>query len=144
MIAIDTNVLLRYLLNDDRYQSAKANAIMAQHELVLISNIVLAEMVWTLTGKKYRLDAPAIADVILALFEEPNVLFEDSTVVWQALSDFRQAIDSPTSSKESALGFADALILNNAKATATSYNELFRGFYTFDVAAQRLPDVLKP
>ena len=44
MIAIDTNVLLRYLLRDDEAQAERARCIIECGERVLITDVVLAEM----------------------------------------------------------------------------------------------------
>ena len=44
MIAIDTNVLLRYLLDDDAIQSKKASSIITGQSNVLITDIVLTEI----------------------------------------------------------------------------------------------------
>ena len=54
MIAVDTNVLLRYLLHDDDLQAAQADAIFNTAETILITDVVLVETVWTLVGRKYR------------------------------------------------------------------------------------------
>ena len=51
MIAIDTHVLLRHLLDDDNAQSGKAHTLLQKEEAVLITDVVLAETVWTLKGK---------------------------------------------------------------------------------------------
>ena len=45
MIAVDTNVLLRYLLHDDEAQAARANAVFDADETILITDVVLAETV---------------------------------------------------------------------------------------------------
>ena len=55
MIAIDTNVLLRYLLADDDTQYKKARSIIEGKMPVLITDAVLAETVWALTGKRYKI-----------------------------------------------------------------------------------------
>ena len=55
MIAIDTNVLLRYLLLDDEIQAKKAADLIESRQSVYISHVVLVESVWTLKGKKYKL-----------------------------------------------------------------------------------------
>lgn len=39
MIAIDTNILLRYLLNDDPVQSEKATKIISGREKILVTDI---------------------------------------------------------------------------------------------------------
>ncbi len=47
MIAIDTNVLLRYLLQDDKKQSVKADKLVAGRRKVLITDVVLVETIFT-------------------------------------------------------------------------------------------------
>jgi predicted nucleic-acid-binding protein len=53
MIGLDTNVLLRYLLEDDPDQTEHAHRAMAQarrrHERMFVSGIVLCEVVWALS-----------------------------------------------------------------------------------------------
>lgn len=54
MIALDTNVLVRYLTQDDVAQSAKAGALI-EDELTpqnpgFVSSVVLAEIIWVLQG----------------------------------------------------------------------------------------------
>ncbi len=140
MIAIDTNVLLRYLLLDDVLQAKKAAALINGKESVLVSNVVLAETVWTLTGKKYKLKPDEIAEAIQALFHESNIFFEHPQTVWRALSDYRRFNERGTS----VVDFSDALVLRTGKAVAKQQETKFKGFYTFDVAAQRLPDTRSP
>ena len=89
MIAIDTNVLLRYLLDDDKEQSAKARKLISRYDKVLLSDAVLVETVWTLAGKRYKLDKDDICQVISHLFEEPTLCFEDNQTVWRALTVLR-------------------------------------------------------
>lgn len=140
MIAIDTNVLLRYLLEDDIEQSAKAVKLITGKRKVLVTDVVLVEVMWTLRGKKYQLNKTELAAVIQALFQEPNIRFEDGQVVWMALNDYRKA--KPVKGKEA--DFADALVVNKAKYTANKCNEKFGGSYTFDLAAQALPGAKAP
>lgn len=140
MIAIDTNVLLRYLLQDDKQQAEKANKIIKSHESVLVSDVVLVETIWTLAGKRYKLDPEAIAGVIRSLFEEPTLFFQDPTTVWRALSDFQMHNVTDAGS----VGFPDSLALNAAKSTAALMGESFAGFYTFDAAAQKMSGARAP
>ena len=140
MIAIDTSVLLRYLLNDDHSQAVKADKLINGKETVLVTDVVLAETIWTLKGKKYQLTRPELITVIQALFKEPNIRFENGRVVWTALYDYRNA--KPVNGKT--IDFPDALILNKAKAIAIEQSNQFSGFYTFDKAAQVLPNAKAP
>ena len=91
MIAIDTNILLRYLLQDDEIQAKQANKLILSSETVLITDVVLIETIWTLKGKRYNLNKEKIIQVIHALFAEPNIVFEDNQAVWAALKDFTNA-----------------------------------------------------
>ena len=140
MIAVDTNVLLRYLLDNDKAQSAKAAKLIEGRQPVLITDTVLVEAIWTLKGRKYKQDKAALIAVIQSLFEEPNIRFEDGQAVWMALSAYRAA--KPVRGK--AADFADALVVSKAKTAAGALGEPLKGVYTFDVAAQQLSGMLPP
>lgn len=144
MIAIDTNVLLRYLLGDDRAQSKKSAALIQGALPVLITDVVLSETIWTLKGKKYKLDKEAVIRVVNALFEEPNICFEDGQTVWKALSDFRKAKAVKVGSKKKQADFSDALIVNKARHHSQKTQVDFQGLYTFDVAARQIPGTRNP
>lgn len=140
MIAIDTNVLLRYLLQDDVKQSSKAGALINGEEDVLVTNVVLAETLWTLCGKKYNATQSNVVTTIQALFEEPKIVFEDPQTIWQTLDDYVKS----NGRNLKKLDFQDALILNCAKKYARQRAEGLLGFYTFDKGAQRLPGAMAP
>ncbi len=144
MIAVDTNVLLRYLLDDDVMQSKKASSIILGKNKVLITDIVLTETIWTLKGKKYNLDKDSIIKVINTLFAEPNIIFEDGQTVWRALSDYKQAKTIKVGNKRKEADFPDALIVNKALYVANRLNENLDGIYTFDLALQTIPGTIKP
>nr|WP_299244992.1 type II toxin-antitoxin system VapC family toxin [uncultured Halomonas sp.] len=132
-IAIDTNVLLRYLLQDDEVQARRAKALIQGDTLVLITDIVLVETLWTLKGKKYRIDKPTLIHVIDSLLQEPTMIFEDDATVWQALQDYRRANAA----------FPDALIARKTAYLARSKSEPYSGTYTFDRRALALPGTRK-
>jgi predicted nucleic-acid-binding protein len=140
MIAIDTNVLLRYLLEDDARQFEKAVNLISGQQKVLVTDVMLVETIWTLRGKKYQLNKDQLVAVIQSLFQEPNIRFEDGQAVWLALTDYRNA--KPVKGKEA--DFADALIINKSKQVASKENMPFEGSYTFDLAAQTLPGAKVP
>ena len=144
MIAIDTNVLLRYLLRDNKMQAAKADKLINGSTPVLITDVVLAETLWTLKGNKYSLDKTAMIDVLHSLFKEPNICFEDGQTVWRALNDYRQAKPVGAGNKKKEADFSDALIVNKAKFYATEKGESLNGVYTFDRAAQLIPGTASP
>jgi len=133
MIAIDTNVLLRYLLSDDEIQAKKATKLIESTPSVYVSHVVLVETIWTLKGKKYKQNPEQIDKVITALIEEANIVIQDDDLVWRALADYRdQAVE-----KSVKVDFPDALIRQIGKDAAIQYNEEFGGFYTFDADARK-------
>lgn len=61
MIAIDTNILVRYITQDDELQSKSAEKLLAEYDgktqSIFINNIVLCELFWVLDrGYKYSKD----------------------------------------------------------------------------------------
>lgn len=144
MIAVDTNVLLRYLLNDDNEQSPRATALFSGRSKILVTDVVLVETIWTLRGKKYKLEREALARVIVALFEEPLVIFEDAQTVWRALVDFRKAPAVRVGGKPKYADFPDAMILNKAAKCAGDAGDSHDGLFTFDHALLELPGTVQP
>ena len=66
MKAVDTNVLARYLLNDDPVQSPIATSIMAEPNYV--SDTVLVEAAWLLSSR-YGFDRAVLAGALADLLE---------------------------------------------------------------------------
>ena len=139
MIAVDSNVLLRYLLGDDEQQAEKADVLINGGELVLITDVMLAEVIWTLAGRKYRLDKEEIINTVEALFKEPNLRFEDDQVVWRALHAYRTAESVKVGQRRKETDFADALIAYRAQKIAALQKTRLQALYTFDKAASQLP-----
>ena len=144
MIAIGTNVLLRYLLQDDKKQSVKADKLITGRRKVLITDVVLVETIWTLKGKKYKLLKDDLLLVIDGLFKEPNIIFEDGQTVWRAYNAIRWSEPIKVDTKKKDADFSDALILEKSRYNANRKGEPFGGVYTFDAAAQQFDNVRKP
>ncbi len=144
MIAVDTSVLLRYVLQDDEAQAARAAAVFTAGEKILVTDVVLVETIWTLSGRKYGLPKAQLVAVLERLFSEPGIRFEDDQVVWRALHAYRSDGAAGETGSAGRVGFADALIVFKALRTAATDGELLEGVYTFDAAMQRLPHVAAP
>ncbi len=140
MIAIDSNVVLRYILEDDEEQTEQAERLIEGGEKVLVTDAVLVETLWTLRGHKYSFNKQEISETVLSLFKQPNLQFEDGQVVWKALNDYRKS----KIVKGKGADFPDALIVNKARFVMENKGEVFKGSYTFDKAAQQLPGAKKP
>ena len=85
MIAVDTNVLMRYLLRDDEAQAERARQVFECGERILVTDVVLAETLWTLAGRRYLVAKSDLVAVVDKLLQEPVVCFEDDEVIWNAL-----------------------------------------------------------
>lgn len=144
MIAVDTNVLLRYLIRDDQVQAEKSQKLINGSEKVLITDVVITETIWVLTGKRYQLPKDKIVDVIHALFAEKNIQFEDPQAVWCALKDYVNASPIKVKGKTKQADFPDALIINKAKRYGQINNIKVHPIYTFDKAAQEIKGTKSP
>jgi predicted nucleic-acid-binding protein len=103
MLGLDTNVLVRYLVQDDPQQYQKARRLivreLANGAPVLISLLVLLETEWVLRSR-YQLEKARILMTISALLDTADLTFEDEACIEQALYSWR----------DSAADFADCLI----------------------------------
>jgi predicted nucleic-acid-binding protein len=71
-VAVDTNVLVRYLTWDAEEQATEAAAILEGGNVVVISTIVLCELVWVLK-RAYRYATAEIVDVLRRLIQTRNI-----------------------------------------------------------------------
>ena len=126
MIGLDTNILIRYLTQDDRAQSAKATEIL-EHRLTrnnpgFVSVVVMVETAWVL-DRAYGLTAQETATAIERLLQVEVLAIENEQEVFTAMVALKQGRGS----------FADALIAElGARAGCTRT-------LTFDQKAIRLP-----
>lgn len=101
MKAIDTNVLVRYLIGDDSGQVAKARAAIETGS-VFVSTTVLLESEWVLRSV-YGLARQDVAKALRAFSGLPNVSVESPNLLVEALDRAEKGMD-----------FADALHLGAA------------------------------
>ncbi len=116
MIGLDTNVLVRYLVQDDPQQSLLASQLMSRFTSAdpgYIPLIVLVEMVWVLR-RTYKLDARDISRVLLELSSAEEILVESPVLVRKAA---RQAAAGQD--------FADSLIALRGLESRCAYTATF-------------------
>lgn len=101
MIAIDTNIVVRYLTGDHPEQSARARAIM-EGQPVFVPVTVALETEWVLRSA-YHFKPADVARALRAFGGLPQVTIEDAATVAAALDLAEQGMD-----------FADALHLGRA------------------------------
>lgn len=102
MIGLDTNVLVRYLAQDDPVQTPLATELFESLTAEVpgyISQVVLVETVWVLASC-YAADEERIAEVVETLLHVEMLVIEEADIAWRALRQFKQAGGD----------FADALI----------------------------------
>jgi predicted nucleic-acid-binding protein len=144
MIAVDTNVLLRRLLNDDPEQAKKARKLFDEADGILITDVVLAETIWTLKGKRYKASREDIVAVVMGVFEEPDVVFGSQQAVWCALNDYINAPQVRTADGMRMADLPDALVINKARMAVERWGVPYEATYTFDLAAQALEGAKAP
>ncbi len=87
MIGVDSNLLLRWLLDDDPAQTAAAAAALQAGETVHLCDIVLAEVAWVL-NRTYRLPRPAVARALRRVLGSAAVAVSHPAAVDAALTAY--------------------------------------------------------
>jgi predicted nucleic-acid-binding protein len=90
---LDTNILVRYLVQDDAVQSPKATACIESftpERRGYISLTALVEIVWVLTSL-YEMEKDGLLHVIDLLLRTRNLAVENAHTVWRALNLFRSS-----------------------------------------------------
>lgn len=124
MIGLDTNVLVRYIMQDDEAQSRLASAVLenecSEKNPGYINIIVICELVWVLE-RAYEYEKKLIAGVLEQILATESLEVQSSELVWKALRDY----------KTGQANFSDYLIahLNDNAGT--------RMTYTFDKKAAK-------
>ena len=92
MQGLDTNVIVRYVTQDEREQFRRADAVFtaaaSSGDKLFINSIVMCELVWVLRSA-YKEPRERIVLVIDALLETPEVVVEDADLARRALADWR-------------------------------------------------------
>lgn len=126
MAALDTNVLVRWLTNDDAQQCAIVarlfDEVVSKDERLFVTVTVMLEVEWVLRAR-YRYDRLNVTAALSALLDVTELEFQTEPALEQALWLFKQ-----TGSRD----FADCLHI--ALASQTSQGPLL----TFDERASRI------
>jgi predicted nucleic-acid-binding protein len=92
MKGLDTNVLVRYLTQDDREQARKVDrlveTIVAKGERAYVNVIVLAELTWVLRSA-YGFGKEALVRVLERMLATPRLVLEGRDEVREALDEYR-------------------------------------------------------
>lgn len=91
MRAVDTNVVVRFLIADDIEQSARARQVVSAGDL-FVSTTVILETEWVLRSG-YKLSPPFIVDLIRAFIGLPGVAAESTASLAMALGWAAKGMD---------------------------------------------------
>lgn len=109
MIALDTNILVRLLVNDDPAQGEIARDLIKHPDGIFIAKTVLLELEWVLR-QVYQVDKKTLTSGLTRLLGLPNATIEGVAQIAQAMQDFSKGMD-----------FADALHLASNHASMLTY-----------------------
>lgn len=98
-LALDTNLLVRLLTNDDPEQAQRVADLIDASSACFVPITVVLELEWVLRGA-YRLERAAVIGALEGLMAIRQVYLEEEDLVRQALACHRNGMD-----------FADALHL---------------------------------
>ncbi len=123
MIGLDTNVVIRYIAQDDDVQAVVANRTfesLSESSQGHLSMVVLVEIDWVLR-RAYKADRTSAAAVLQGLLEAAEINLENPDAVRRALHRVALGAD-----------FADALISELGRAAGCDHT------VTFDRSAAHL------
>jgi len=130
MIGLDTNVLVRYLAQDDPIQSPKATEIIERRLTAddpgFVSIVAMVETVWVLE-RAYGLAAQEIAAAVERVLQTEVLVVESEQEVFAAMIALKEQGE-----------FADAIIAGLGARAGCSHT------VTFDRKALRLPGFALP
>jgi predicted nucleic-acid-binding protein len=92
MIGLDTNILVRFVSQDDPVNSPRANAIMnslSTEEPGWIAVTAIAEFAWVMT-RKYRVTRTDLYTLVDRLLTRPDIVVEQADLVHKAANLFRR------------------------------------------------------
>ena len=91
MIGLDTNVLVRYIAQDDKAQSARATALIEKECSAsapgYVGLVVLAEVVWV-SESRYGATRQEVAEIVRRVLSIRQLVVQDAAIVWKALRVF--------------------------------------------------------
>ena len=117
MIGLDTNILVRYVAQDDPKQSPKATRLiesLTADAPGYVSVVSVVELVWVLIGC-YASTKGEVCEVLETLLRTKEIVVAHADTVWKALRLF----------KEGKADFADCLIERSANEAGCSHTTTF-------------------
>lgn len=117
MIGLDTNVVVRYIMQDDVKQAQKATHLiesLSAEAPGFLSLVVIVELGWVLSSA-YGLDRDQLFEAFEGLLRTKELIIERAEIVWKALRAYQTAN----------VDFADALLACSAAAAGCARTMTF-------------------
>ena len=128
MAGLDTNVLVRWIVDDDPRQAVRVQRLFedahGQGAPLFVPSTVMLELEWVLRSR-YKFDKSTVLSAFNALLETQELEFQDEPALERALAFYRQ----------NSVDFADCLHAGQCGSASRV------PMITFDEAAARLPSV---
>ena len=108
MIGLDTNVMVRYIMQDDAKQSAQAARLLdalSVDKPGFVTLVSVVELVWVMSSC-YDLSRSQLVNALESLLRTKELVIENAEVVWRAVRLFR----------DSSGDFVDCLVERSAAA----------------------------
>ncbi|HWR58273.1 MAG TPA: type II toxin-antitoxin system VapC family toxin [Thermodesulfovibrionales bacterium] len=91
-IVVDTNLLIRYLVNDDSRKAQIVDTLLKKARKgeihILMPSVVVAELVWVLESF-YKMETAEIADLVDSILNTPGLTVSDDSIVRSALKRYK-------------------------------------------------------
>ena len=117
MIGLDTNVLVRYIMQDDSRQSPQASKLvesLSADAPGFVTLVSVVELVWVL-GSCYELDRAQLGAALEGLLRTKEITVERAETVWKSVRLYGN----------SSADFADCLIQCSAAAAGCTHTMTF-------------------
>jgi predicted nucleic acid-binding protein len=123
---VDTNLIVRFLTGEPEKQAARAKALFAAHDAgelgLRVIPLVVAEVVFVLSGKIYGYERDEVVDALIPFLQSPSLDVEKRDVVLLALELYR----------EYPIDFVDACLAAEARLAG-------HAVASFDTDFQKIP-----
>lgn len=116
MIGLDTNVIVRYLVQDEPDQSAMASTVidaLTENDPGFLSVVTVVELHWVLR-RAYKISAARCAELVEGLLDARELRVDCESVVRAAVTTSRGGLD-----------FADAVIAELGRVAGCSHTVTF-------------------
>ena len=90
---VDTNIFLRFLINDDPQKSNACEALFEKavngEEVLFTTDMVIAEIIWVLESY-YEVDKKSVCEMVEKILNTDNLVCSGKEIIISALTTYRE------------------------------------------------------